>query len=113
MPDALELPRVLGAVVPLMRPGRAGVRELVAHRLPGLPSVVGALNLLTEPAARLRGVQAVRSGRRAFDVIDLPAREVRAGDVPPAALSVGRQDKRALARTDQDPYPAHRPPLSS
>ena len=86
MPDALELPRVRRAVVPLVRAGHAVVGEFVAHRLPGLAAVVGALDLLPEPAAGLRGVEPVRVGRRAFDVIDLPAGEMRAADFPVSRL---------------------------
>ena len=73
MPDALELPGMRRAVVPLMRAGNAVVRELVADRLPGLAAIVGALDHLAEPAAGLRGIQAVRIGRRALQVVDLPA----------------------------------------
>src|SRR5437879_10405325 len=128
MPDALELPGMLGAVVPLVRgEGFAGVRrrvvdELVAlagrhafgrlaHRAPGrlprLAAGAGALDDLSEPPARLGRVQPVRVDRRALEVVDLPPREVRAADVPPFALAVRRQDERALARTDQDSYSAH------
>src|SRR5256886_638652 len=128
VPDPLELPGVLRAVVPLMRGQRlAGVRrrvvdELVAlagghafgrlrhatpGRLPRLASVAGALDDLSEPPARLRRVQPVRVDRRALEVVDLPPREVRATDVPPFALAVRRQDERALARADQDSYSAH------
>src|SRR5437879_13912962 len=128
MPDALELPGMLGAVVPLVRgEGFAGVRrrvvdELVAlagrhafgrlrhaapGRLPRLAAVAGALDDLSEPPARLGRVQPVRVDRRALEVVDLPAREVRATDIPPFALAVRREDERALARTDQDSYSAH------
>ena len=51
MPDSLELPRVRRAVVPLVRAGVALVDELVAHRLPRLAAIVGALDQLPEPAA--------------------------------------------------------------
>ena len=44
MPDPLELPGMRRAVVPLVRAGDAVVDELVAHRLPGLAAVVGALD---------------------------------------------------------------------
>ena len=108
VPDALELPRVRRAVVPLVRAGDAVVHELVAHRLPRLAAVVGALDHLPEPAAGLRRVEPVRVGGRALEVVDLPAAEVRAADVPPLALAVRRQDERALARADQYPYSAHR-----
>ena len=84
MPDALEFPRVLRAVVPLVRRERlAGLRrrvvdELVALALghavgrggrlagrraglvPGFAAVVGALDDLPEPAAGLRGVDPIR-----------------------------------------------------
>src|SRR4051794_23088658 len=70
MPDALKLPRVLGAVVPFVRANLAFVHELVAlafgtavraaqllgtaaGRLPGFAAVVGALNDLAEPTAGL------------------------------------------------------------
>src|SRR5438445_8934540 len=82
MPDALELPGMLRAVVPLMRgEGLACLRgrvvgELVAlafgetfrglfqhtsRRLPRLAAVAGALDDLSEPPARLRRVQIIRS----------------------------------------------------
>ena len=88
MPDALELPRVRRAVVPLVRAGHAVVGELVADRLPGLAAVVGALDELAEPAAGLRRVDAVRIDRRPLEVVDLPAGEVGAAHVPPVALAV-------------------------
>ena len=55
----------------------------------------------------------IRIDRRSLEVIDLPAGEVRAADVPLLALAVGRQDERALARADQYSYSAHRSLLSS
>src|SRR6187401_3213530 len=87
VPYPLELPRVRRAVVPLVRPGSAVVGELVAGRLPGLAAVVRSLDELTEPAARLRGVDAIGIGRRPLEVVHLPAREVRAADVPGLALT--------------------------
>ena len=53
MPDALELPGMRRAVVPLVSAGDAVVGELVAHRLPGLAAVIGALDHLPEPAAAI------------------------------------------------------------
>ncbi len=82
VPDALELPRMRRAVVPLVGAGDAVVGELVADGVPGFAAVVGALDDLAEPAAGLRGVDAVGVGGRAFEVVHLPAGEVRAGDVP-------------------------------
>ena len=107
VPDALELPRVRRAVVPLMRARNAVVGELVPRRLPGLAAVVRALDDLAEPPRRLRRVETVRIDRRSLEVIDLPATEVGTGDVPLLALAVGRQDERALARADEYPYAAH------
>src|SRR5580692_1392016 len=104
MPHPLELPRMLRAVVPLMRCERfagfirAVVDELVAggfrrtgrgrfsgrrpRLMPGFAAVIRALNDLPKPAARLRGVKSIRVGRRTFHVINLPARKMRAGDFP-------------------------------
>src|SRR5205823_9732436 len=78
VPDALELIWMRRAVVPLVRPDIAVVSELIAHGLPGLAAVAGAMHHLSEPAARLRCVKALRVDRRAFEVIDLPTREQRA-----------------------------------
>ena len=75
--------------------------------MPGFAAVVGALNDLAEPAAGLRGVDAVRIGGRSLQVINLPAGKVRSADVPLFALAVGGQNERALVRADQDSYFAH------
>src|ERR1700678_1239459 len=107
MPDSLELPGMRRAVVPLVRPGHAVVHELVAHRLPGLAGIVGALDHLSEPACRLGRIEPVRVGGRPLEVIHLPAPEVRTGNVPLFALSVRRQNECALPRTYQNSYPAH------
>ena len=82
MPDALEFPGVLRAVVPLVRAGYAFVGELVAHRFPVLPAVVRALDHLAEPAAGLGGIQPVRVDGRALEVIDLPAPQMGPADLP-------------------------------
>ena len=114
VPDARELPRVLGAVVPLVRPGNAVVRELVADGLPVLAAVVGALHHLAVPAGGLRRVQAIRVGRRALQVVHLPAREERALDVPVVARPVRGHDERSLTCPYEKPHLAHRSlPLSS
>ena len=97
MPDARELPRVRRAVVPLMGAGHPFVGERLVRRLPGPAAVVRALNQLAEPAAGLRRIEAIRIGRRSLQVVDLPAGEVRAADVPLLALAVRREDERALA----------------
>src|ERR1044072_5618190 len=112
MPDAFELPWMWRAVVPLMRRERFAalsasvVNKLIAltHRhsfgrgnrqaggrtrlKPRLTAVVRALNDLSQPAAGLRCVNAVRIGGRTFDVIDLPSGKVRATDVPFFTFSI-------------------------
>src|SRR4029078_9876662 len=107
VPDPLELPRMRRAVVPLVRTGDAVVGELVADRLPRRSAVVGALHDLTEPAARLRRVDPIRVGRRAFQVIDLPAGEMRARALPVLAASLGLQDEGAFSSSPQQPASAH------
>src|SRR5258708_32494398 len=112
MPDALELPRVLGAVVPHMSGERfAGfcgsvVDELVAlafgrslllsvlfarrrpRLYPSLAAVVGALNNLPKPATGLRRIEPLRVRRRSLKVVNLPACKVGTTDVPVLALAV-------------------------
>src|SRR5262245_61373667 len=107
MPHSRELPRVGRIVVPEVRAGRTVVGELVTHRLPAPPAVARALDHLPEPAARLRGVDAVRIGGRGLHVVDLPASEVWPADVPRLPRAVGSEDERTLTRAHQHPYPAH------
>src|SRR2546422_11541683 len=113
MPDALELPGMLRAVVPLMRgEGLARLRgrvvgELVAlafreafrglfqhtsRRLPRLAAVAGALDDLSEPPARLRRVQPVRIGGRSPHVITPPPRQVPAAPGPILPPSVPQRE---------------------
>src|SRR5690606_27289432 len=105
--DALEFPGVGRAVVPLVAARRPLVGELVAHRLPAPAAVVGALDHLPEPGARLRGPDAPRVGRRRFHVVDLPAREVRAAHVPLLPRAVRLEEEGALAGADEDPDSGH------
>src|SRR6185436_11003586 len=107
VPDALELPGVRRAVIPLVRPGDAFVGERVADGVPREAAVARALHDLAEPAARLRGVDAVGIGGRSLDVIDLPPREVGALDLEALPLPVRRENERSLPRSDQDPDSAH------
>src|SRR5262249_60606586 len=79
----------------------------VAGRCQGLPAVIRALDHLPEPAARLGGIDPVRIGGRGLHVVDLPASEMGAADVPGLALAVGGEDERALARAHEYPYSAH------
>src|SRR5580700_5227412 len=60
MPDALELPRVLRAIVPLVRAGNTVVFELIPNGFPGFSAVLRTLDHLAKPSAGLRGVQAIR-----------------------------------------------------
>src|SRR6185503_13150084 len=120
MPDTLKLPRVLRAVIPLVRgEGFAASRgsvidELVAFAhwrpvgtcrglawlcaglLPCLTPIVGALDDLPEPTTGLRGVQSVWIDGRTFHMVDLPTSKVRSVDIPPFPFAVRRQDERAL-----------------
>src|SRR6266545_759408 len=107
MPHSRELPGMRRVVVPQVRPRHTFVRELVAHRLPGLATIVRALDHLPEPAAGLRGIEPIRIGGPGPRMIDLPAAEVWAAHVPLLALAVRRHDERAFARADQHPYLAH------
>src|SRR5206468_4375040 len=103
MPDPLELPRMLGAVVPLVRARDAVVNEFVTfthrhtlrsccrpatRRVPRFAAVIGTLNNLPEPGARLRRVEPVLINRRTFHVINLPARKMRAVIFPVFPLLV-------------------------
>src|SRR5688500_836148 len=131
MPHAFELPRVRCAVVPLVRGerlagfGRRVVNKLIALALwravrgggrfagrcsglvPCLAAVIRALNDLAKPTARLRRVQPAWVSGRPLEVIHLPAGKVRIAHRPFFALSVRRQDERALACANQYPYSAH------
>ena len=60
MPDALELPRMGGIVVPLVSARLAFVLELISHGGPGLAAVVRAMHHLSEPVACLRSINSVR-----------------------------------------------------
>src|SRR5947199_3018213 len=122
MPDTLEFPRTLSAIVPLVgrerfprfrrsivnehvtfalrRPFRRHqVLRLCAGRIPRFAAVVGTLNDLPEPGARLRRVDPVGINRRTFHVINLPACEVRAANFPSFARAVRRQNERAYPGT--------------
>src|SRR2546428_1054852 len=134
MPDALELPGVLRAVVPLVRgEGFAGVRrrvvdELVAlagrhavrrlrhstpGRLPRLAAVARALDDLSEPPARLRRVDAVGIGGGSPPAIKLPAPAERTAPPPLLALALCCQDEGSPSPADPDPHTPPYPPPSS
>src|SRR6185369_13647542 len=106
MPYAFELPRVWSTVVKLVGRERfAGLSRRVVNKLvalahrhsfgrggwrargrsglkPRLAAVVRALNDLSKPAAGLRCVNPVGIDGRAFWVVELPAGEVGATNVP-------------------------------
>src|SRR5260221_299643 len=98
MPDPLELPGMRRSIIPLVSPGDSLVNKLVAHRFPGLATVVGALDHLTEPAAALGCIQPIRIDGRSFNMKELPARKVRSGDFPLLAFTVGGKDESTLPR---------------
>ena len=97
MPDALKFPGMLRAVVKLVRRqwrGGGVIGEFVAFALrhaararfsggrsrlvPGVSSVVGALDDLPEPTAGLRNVNAVGINRRSLHMVNFPSGKVRA-----------------------------------
>src|SRR5438046_6651898 len=111
MPDTLEFPGMLRAVVPHVGGERfAGFRGRVVDELialafgrarlgvllprrrprlyPSLAAVIGAPNDLPEPAAGLRRIDAIRVGGRAREVLHLPARQMRTADVPLLAPTI-------------------------
>src|SRR5438132_11734287 len=125
MPDALELPRMLGAVVPHVRPGNAIVNEFVAlafrravrtfqilgtaaRSFPGFAAIARSLNDLPEPTARLRRVNPVWINRRPFHVINLPAGKMRPVHFPIFALRIRSQDERAFPCANQKSNSAHK-----
>src|SRR5262249_57197407 len=101
MPDALELPRVRRAVVPLMCARNAVVHELAVDRFPRLAAVVRALNQLPEPGRALRAIDAVPIGGPTLSGGDFPTAEMGAPHFPPVALAVRRQHQRALAASSE------------
>jgi hypothetical protein len=107
VPDALERPGMGCPVVPEVGVVVALIGEPIAHRLPCAAAVAGSLHHLAEPAAALRGVEAVWIGRRALEVVDLPAREVWPADPPALARPIGGEDEPALSCPDQHANLAH------
>src|SRR5579863_959694 len=129
MPDALELPGMLRAVIELVRGERLTafvgrvVGEFIARRfrragrgrlsgrrsglVPGFATIVGALNQLAEPSACLRCVDAVGIGWRSLQMVEFPTGEVRAADVPLLALAVCRKNECAFTRAHQNANFAH------
>src|SRR3984885_7962964 len=129
MPDALELPRMLRPVIPLMSGERLAafirrvVDELVAcwlrrtrggrftrgcsRLMPCFAPVIGALNDLPKPAAGLRRIQPVRIRGRSLHVIHFPASKMRTADIPFIALVVSGATERTLACPYQNSYAAH------
>src|SRR6266851_6592549 len=75
--------------------------------MPGFAAIVGALDHLPEPTAGLRRVNSIGISRRSFEVIHLPAGEMRPADVPFFALAVRCKNECALACAHQYPYLAH------
>src|SRR5579862_1516414 len=127
MPDALELPRMLRPVIPLMscERRRSGVVDefialalghsarscLLAGRrsrlVPRFAAIVRTLNDLPEPAAGLRGINSIRIYGRSLQVIEFPPGKVRAADLPVLAFAVCRKNECAFASAHQDSDFAH------
>src|SRR5260370_38860799 len=107
MPDALELPWMRRPIIPLVSAGDSVVNKLVAHRFPGLATVVGALDHLTEPAAALGCIQPIRIDRRSLKMKELPARKVRSGDIPVLAFAIGGEGGNTPRRAYGEVYGAY------
>src|SRR6266436_1442350 len=130
MPHSLDLPRMLGPVIKLMRSQRrAGFCRSVVHKFialatrrsigssglsrrrarlkPGFAAIIGALDDLPKPSARLRSVNSFGIDRRSLQMIKLPAGEVWSADVPFFALAIRSQHKRSLACSHQQSNRAH------
>src|SRR5262245_12900088 len=107
VPDALELPGMGGAVVPLVSAGDSLVGKVIADWLPGFAAVARALDLLAEPAARLRDVDPVGLNGRTLDMIDFPAGKVGTTNIPLLACPVRLEDERTLPSSCQNPHSAH------
>src|SRR4029450_7462982 len=117
MPNTLELPGMLSAVIPLMCARDTVVNEFVAlaflhavgtfqflraapGRVPFFSAVIRTLNDLTEPRAGLRCINSVRIDWRTFYVINFPARKVRTADLPSFASAIPCQDERPFSCTN-------------
>src|ERR1700733_583787 len=107
MPDALELPGMGRAVIPLVCARDAIIGELVSDGLPGRAAIVRALHGLAEPAARLRCIQAIRVYWGSFHVIHLPPGKVGTANLPLLALTGRGENECAFARADQNADSAH------
>src|SRR5882757_6563307 len=117
MPNALKLPRMLRAVVPLVRARHTVIDKLVAlafrravgtfqilraasGRVPFFSAVIRALNDLAEPRAGLRCINSARIDWRTFYVINLPSRKMRTADFPSLAGAIRCQDERPFSCTN-------------
>ena len=107
MPNAFELPRMRRAIVPLVRARHAVVGELVIYRSPRLAAIVRTLHKLPKPATALRRINAVGVNRRALQVVQFEAREMRTIDGPVLALAVGFQNEGTFLRAHQYSDLAH------
>src|SRR4029077_16256908 len=119
MANALELPRMLSAVIPLMCARDTVVNEFVAlafrHSVgtfqflraapwgvPLFSAVIRALNDLAEPRAGLRCINSVRIDWRTFYMINFPARKMRTADFPSFAPAIRCQDESPFSCTNQN-----------
>jgi hypothetical protein len=87
-----------------------GALQLLAtasRRIPCFAAVVGALDDLAKPATRLRCVDSIGINRRPFHMIDFPAREMWAADLPSSACPIRCEDERAFLGANQNSNFAH------
>src|SRR6185437_3568617 len=129
MPHPLELPRMLRAIVPLVRGewlagfGRGIIDKTVGclvreswhgrftglqpRLLPVLSAIGGALKDLPEPATGLRRVNAVGLRRRALQMVNFPARKKWPFHLPVFAVAIRTQNKCSLFRSHKHAHFAH------
>src|SRR5262249_45346715 len=75
--------------------------------VPSFSAVIRALNDLPKPRTCLGCVDPVGIYRRAFHVINFPARKMRTGDLPSFACTIRCKDERAFSGSDQNSDCAH------
>src|SRR5262245_22041160 len=104
MPDALELPGMGRAVIPLVSAGDSLVGKVIADWLPGFAAVARALDLLAEPAARLRDEDPVGRNGGTLEMVDFPGAKVVSTIIPLLACAVRLEDARTLPSCYQNPH---------
>src|ERR1700690_4032835 len=98
---------MLCAVIPKMCARYSIIGKLIAYRLPCFAPIIRALDHLSEPVGRLRGIDSIWVSRRSIHMVDFPAREMRPPDIPLLALFISCQNECTLMGTNQYSYSVH------